>query len=193
MPPPASVPVVRGSAAIPRHSHYLQTCSQRWYRHGNRSRHRYKSGHKPGTQVKAVHEQDPPYYILLTTYLSYLFLICLGHVRDSFGKCLHPVFYRHLLPFDVSCLLSECCSWPGIACTTMCYAHAPLFEVCNLHSFTFLACLQLTHISILSCTTPLPGSDTLHAQAIHVGYDVLRTQATQTCYDVLCTRAAIGP
>ena len=64
--------------------------------------YRYKSAHKPGTQFKDPHEQDPPYYILLTTYLSYLFLICIGHVRDFFGKRLYPAFYRHLLPFDVS-------------------------------------------------------------------------------------------
>lgn len=69
--------------------------------------YRYKSAHKPGTQLKEVHEQDPPYYILLTTYLSYLFLLCFGHVRDFFGKRLHPAFYRHLLPFDVSRLLLE--------------------------------------------------------------------------------------
>ncbi|KAI0246181.1 serine palmitoyltransferase 2 [Lactifluus subvellereus] len=62
--------------------------------------YRHKSAHKPGSKFKQPHEQDPPYYILLTTYLSYLFLICLGHVRDFFGKRLHPAFYRHLLSFD---------------------------------------------------------------------------------------------
>ena len=64
--------------------------------------YRYRSAHKPGTQLKVLHEQDPPYYILLTTYLGYLFLICIGHLRDFFGKRLYPSFYRHLLPFDVS-------------------------------------------------------------------------------------------
>jgi len=64
--------------------------------------YRYRSAHRPGTQVKDFHEQDPPYYILITTYLGYLFLICIGHLRDFFGKRLHPAFYRHLLPFDVS-------------------------------------------------------------------------------------------
>jgi len=67
--------------------------------------YRYRSAHKPESNLE-VHEQDPPYYILLTTYLSYLFLICLGHIRDFFGKRLHPGFYRHLVPFDVSHLSS---------------------------------------------------------------------------------------
>nr|UWK20356.1 sphinganine palmytoil transferase subunit 2 [Trichoderma cf. fertile] len=31
-------------------------------------------------------EDEPPYYYLLTTYLSYLALILFGHVRDFFGK-----------------------------------------------------------------------------------------------------------
>ena len=64
--------------------------------------YRYKSAHKPGTKLEEVHEQDPPYYILLTTYLSILLLICMGHIRDFFGKRLYPALYRHLLPFDVS-------------------------------------------------------------------------------------------
>ncbi|KAI0305289.1 serine palmitoyltransferase 2 [Multifurca ochricompacta] len=63
-------------------------------------RYRYTSAHKAGTKFKDAHEQDPPYYILLTTYLGYLFLICVGHLRDFFGKRFHPTFYRHLLPFD---------------------------------------------------------------------------------------------
>jgi serine palmitoyltransferase len=64
--------------------------------------YRYNSVHKPGTKLKEAHQQDPPYYILFTTYLSYFFLICMGHIRDFFGKRLHPASYRHLLPFDVS-------------------------------------------------------------------------------------------
>ena len=64
--------------------------------------YRYKSAHKLGTQFKDPHEQDPPYYIVLATYMSYLFLICIGHIRDFFGKRLYPAFYRHLLPYDVS-------------------------------------------------------------------------------------------
>jgi serine palmitoyltransferase len=64
--------------------------------------YRYRAAHKPGDQIRALHEQDPPYYILLTTYISYLFLICLGHIRDFLGKRLHPAYYRHLVPSNVS-------------------------------------------------------------------------------------------
>jgi serine palmitoyltransferase len=65
-------------------------------------KYRYKLAHKPGTELKEAHQQDPPYYVLLTTYLSYIFLPGMGHIRDFFGKLLHPALYRHLLPFDVS-------------------------------------------------------------------------------------------
>ena len=70
--------------------------------------YRYRSAHKPGAaQIKELHEQDPPYYILLTTYLSYLFLICMGHIRDFFGKRFRPASYGHLLPSNVSYPPSE--------------------------------------------------------------------------------------
>jgi serine palmitoyltransferase len=63
--------------------------------------YRYTSQHTPGTEVKAHVEPDPPYYILLTTYISYLMLICMGHVRDFFGKRAKSAEYRHLMPADV--------------------------------------------------------------------------------------------
>jgi serine palmitoyltransferase len=68
--------------------------------------YRYRSAHTPGTEVGENHEQDPPYYILITTYVSFLILICIGHIRDFFGKRLYPSFYRHILSFDVSYLSS---------------------------------------------------------------------------------------
>ncbi|KAJ7896051.1 serine palmitoyltransferase 2 [Mycena olivaceomarginata] len=43
---------------------------------------------------------DPPYYVLLSTYISYLILICIGHLRDFVGKRLRPASYRHLMPND---------------------------------------------------------------------------------------------
>ena len=64
--------------------------------------YRYKSSHKPGTKFGEAPQHDPPHYILFTTYLSYLFLICIGHIRDFFGKRFYPAFYRHLVPIDVS-------------------------------------------------------------------------------------------
>ncbi|OCH87163.1 serine palmitoyltransferase 2 [Obba rivulosa] len=59
--------------------------------------YRYTSQHRAGTSYKSNAEQDPPYYILLTTYLSYLMVICLGHLRDFVGKRMRPSFYKHLV------------------------------------------------------------------------------------------------
>lgn len=39
-----------------------------------------------GEPLDAPIEDEPPYYYLLTTYISYLILILLGHIRDFFGK-----------------------------------------------------------------------------------------------------------
>ena len=43
---------------------------------------------------------EPPYYYLLTTYISYLILIIFGHVRDFFGKRFREEHYRHLQARD---------------------------------------------------------------------------------------------
>jgi len=43
---------------------------------------------------------EPPYYYLLTTYISYLILIIFGHVRDFFGKRFRKQDYRHLQAND---------------------------------------------------------------------------------------------
>jgi len=43
---------------------------------------------------------DPPYYILLSTYLSYLLLIVVGHMRDFFGKRFRASSYKHLVAHD---------------------------------------------------------------------------------------------
>ncbi|KAI9798261.1 MAG: hypothetical protein M1825_005394 [Sarcosagium campestre] len=39
---------------------------------------------------------EPPYYYLFTTYISYLILIAFGHIRDFFGKRFREERYRHL-------------------------------------------------------------------------------------------------
>lgn len=39
-----------------------------------------------GEPLEAPIEDEPPYYFFLTTYVSYLLLIVLGHIRDFFGK-----------------------------------------------------------------------------------------------------------
>jgi serine palmitoyltransferase len=57
--------------------------------------HRYVSKHMGGELPEPVID-EPPYYYLLTTYISYLILIIFGHVRDFFGKRFKPDHYRHL-------------------------------------------------------------------------------------------------
>lgn len=47
--------------------------------------HRYISKHRGGS-LEAPIEDEPPYYYVLTTYISYLLLIFLGHARDFFGR-----------------------------------------------------------------------------------------------------------
>ncbi|KAK3357293.1 pyridoxal phosphate-dependent transferase [Lasiosphaeria hispida] len=47
--------------------------------------HLYVSEHH-GKPLEAPVEDEPPYYFVLTTYISYLILIFFGHARDFFGK-----------------------------------------------------------------------------------------------------------
>ena len=57
--------------------------------------HRYSSQHR-GAELPNPIEDEPPYYYLVTTYISYLILIFFGHVRDFFGKRFRKERYRHL-------------------------------------------------------------------------------------------------
>ncbi|KAJ7762717.1 pyridoxal phosphate-dependent transferase [Mycena maculata] len=66
--------------------------------HCSNGDYRYISQHIPGTPVPAHVDKDPPYYILFSTYISYLILIVLGHIRDFLGKRFYPSAYRHLVP-----------------------------------------------------------------------------------------------
>ncbi|KAL2048156.1 hypothetical protein N7G274_000067 [Stereocaulon virgatum] len=61
--------------------------------------HRYTSRHQGGAFPEPVMD-EPPYWYLLTTYLSYLILIVFGHVRDYFGKRFRKHDYRHLQAHD---------------------------------------------------------------------------------------------
>ncbi|KAI1204389.1 serine palmitoyltransferase 2 [Annulohypoxylon truncatum] len=47
--------------------------------------HRYVSKHQ-GEPLETPVIDEPPYYYVLTTYISYLLLLALGHIRDFFGK-----------------------------------------------------------------------------------------------------------
>lgn len=57
--------------------------------------HRYVSRHTGGAFPEPVID-EPPYFYLITTYVSYLILIAFGHVRDFFGRRFRKEDYRHL-------------------------------------------------------------------------------------------------
>lgn len=59
--------------------------------------HKYVSQSHGGRLADPV-EDEPPYYFLFTTYISYLILIAFGHVRDFFGKRFREEHYQHLKP-----------------------------------------------------------------------------------------------
>ena len=63
--------------------------------------YRFVSQHPVGKPLPYHDGQDPPYYILLSTYISYMILICLGHLRDFVGKRFKRSAYTSLLPYDV--------------------------------------------------------------------------------------------
>lgn len=77
---------VAGKVAA-RHSEFGWDANPNW---------RYTSQYNPRSkETPLIH---PPYYVLLCTYLSYLILITLGHVRDFFGKRFSPESFQHLRP-----------------------------------------------------------------------------------------------
>ena len=53
-----------------------------------------------GSEFPEPIEDEPPYYFLITTYISYLILIIFGHVRDFFGKRFKQESYRNLQERD---------------------------------------------------------------------------------------------
>jgi serine palmitoyltransferase len=102
------------------------------------------SHHVPGTSVPAHVDQDPPYYILFSTYISYLILICLGHVRDFVGKRLSPSSYKHLIPRDVSPFISAVSKF-----------FCPKGRVLLHLSYIFRLFTLFTHLSLITglCTS----------------------------------------
>ncbi|KAG9313724.1 pyridoxal phosphate-dependent transferase [Chiua virens] len=62
--------------------------------------YRCVSQHNPNKPVTEHKIEEPPYYILITTYISYLMLIVFGHLRDFFGKRFAKEYFTHLMPYD---------------------------------------------------------------------------------------------
>jgi serine palmitoyltransferase len=64
--------------------------------------HRYTSQWRGAENDKlGVNEEEPNYWVYLITYISYLILIVIGHVRDFFGKRFHRKSYEHLMEHNV--------------------------------------------------------------------------------------------
>jgi serine palmitoyltransferase len=55
--------------------------------------HRYVSEYRGGPLPRLVID-EPSYFYLLTTYMSYMILIAFGHTRDFFGKRFTPEKYK---------------------------------------------------------------------------------------------------
>lgn len=90
--------------------------------------HRCVSQHDYTKPFQDYATEEPPYYILFTTYISYLMVICFGRARDFFGKRFAKSYFTHLMPhngyaplnsdFDsfytrrLQRRVDECCSQP---------------------------------------------------------------------------------
>ncbi|KAK0542550.1 serine palmitoyltransferase component [Tilletia horrida] len=59
--------------------------------------YRYTSQHLPGVPLPRPDEDEPSYSVVLLTYVSYIVLIAVGHLRDYFGKRMFPSQYKHLM------------------------------------------------------------------------------------------------
>lgn len=60
----------------------------------------YTSKHPVGEPLPTPIDDEPPLVIHLATFLSYLILIIIGHVRDFFGKLFRPEDYSDLVEKD---------------------------------------------------------------------------------------------
>ncbi|KAF8651518.1 hypothetical protein AX16_004714 [Volvariella volvacea WC 439] len=89
-----------GLPSRPPTSEEIYTTVHTEFGHCSNEQYRFTSQHPPGTPLEDVHEQEPPYYVLLSTYISFIIIICLGHLRDFVGKRLKSSAYKHLIPSD---------------------------------------------------------------------------------------------
>lgn len=62
--------------------------------------HLYVSQHPVGEPLPMPIDDEPPYIIYIATYINYLILIIIGHIRDFFGKIFKPKEYEHLIEKD---------------------------------------------------------------------------------------------
>lgn len=65
-------------------------------------KYEYTSEFRQSSGVGGEELEEPSHFIYLTTYISYIFLILIGHMRDFIGKRTHRKSYEHLMPHNVS-------------------------------------------------------------------------------------------
>jgi len=70
--------------------------------------HRYVSQHMGGPLPKHIVD-EPAYFYLWTTYISYSILSMIGHIRDFFGKSFKPTKYKDYMERDGYAALNS--SW----------------------------------------------------------------------------------
>ncbi|GME94214.1 unnamed protein product [Ambrosiozyma monospora] len=58
----------------------------------------YVSKHNPNEPLPKPIVDDPPYFIVIFTYLNYLILIIIGHIKDFFGMKFFPQHFDAMLP-----------------------------------------------------------------------------------------------
>jgi serine palmitoyltransferase len=78
---------------------------------------RHTSQHPKGAPVEVHHEIEGPWHALFATYVTLFLVMCLGHLRDFFGKRFRPEIFAHLLPHNVSriCRPVFTCFYTGIS------------------------------------------------------------------------------
>ena len=91
---------------VPPTSEQVFTTVHTEFGHCGNENFRFTSHYNPQHPLKGTTDLDPPYYILLTTYISYILVIIFGHIRDFFGKRLKTNAYKHLMAHDVCFPLS---------------------------------------------------------------------------------------
>lgn len=62
----------------------------------------YESRFRPTSGVGGEEIEEPSHWVYITTYISYIILIVIGHLRDFIGKRTHRKSYQHLMPYNVS-------------------------------------------------------------------------------------------
>jgi hypothetical protein len=78
------LPGVKSEGEQPIHSQFGPIGSQA---------HCYVSQHRGGSLPQHIMD-EPAYYYIVTTYIGYMILVILGHIRDFFGKRFKPEKYK---------------------------------------------------------------------------------------------------